>query len=397
MKKTRVLFASYAVKRRRAYLYRMLDGKKELNLFFGNNTTRDLKESFEERLASYVGTDYCVLTPSGMNAVELALNALKKEFERKELLMPAYTCKQLLPLTKKFFPVKLVDLNEKTFNSEKKNFSRQTSKKTGFWNVIHTWGNPVEMEQLMETADKKKVVVIEDCAHSLGSEINGKKTGSFGEVSIFSLRKNLPVMYGGAICTNNARIASNLFEKQKKFVGVKARDLLGLTALFFRKYFKKEVFPYMFHAKTAPNPNKTNYCQLSRLALCIAIESIKKLDFFIEQAEENAKFLKKNLSKNNFFQETHEKAKSNYSRLGIGFKNASNGMIFALKELQKNGFDTGLCYMQDFEENTKNSREKKIFYPHSLYVARTVLPLAIYNLELEDLKKIVEIISRHSL
>ena len=67
--------------------------------------------------------------------------------------------------------------------------------------VIHTFGRPADMDKIREIAGEKPV--IEDCAHSLLSEYKGKKTGTLGTASFFSLAKYISAGEGGMIIVNN--------------------------------------------------------------------------------------------------------------------------------------------------------------------------------------------------
>jgi dTDP-4-amino-4,6-dideoxygalactose transaminase len=71
--------------------------------------------------------------------------------------------------------------------------------------VAHFYGQAAEMEPLLKIAEKHKLKVIEDCAHSCGGEYRGKKVGSLGDIGVFSfaLAKNMPCFGGGMITTNN--------------------------------------------------------------------------------------------------------------------------------------------------------------------------------------------------
>ena len=71
--------------------------------------------------------------------------------------------------------------------------------------VIHTFGRPADMDKIREIAGDKPV--IEDCAHSLLSEYKGKKTGTLGDASFFSLAKYISAGAGGMIILNNNTFA----------------------------------------------------------------------------------------------------------------------------------------------------------------------------------------------
>lgn len=72
--------------------------------------------------------------------------------------------------------------------------------------VIHYFGFPQKMDAIKTLCQKHKLLLIEDCAHALYSKYDGSKyLGEFGDVSIFSLQKSLPICDGGALLVNQTK------------------------------------------------------------------------------------------------------------------------------------------------------------------------------------------------
>jgi dTDP-4-amino-4,6-dideoxygalactose transaminase len=94
----------------------------------------------------------------------------------------------------------LVDLND---------LDKKITEKVKAVLVTHFLGFPQSIEQISQICLKKNVYLIEDCAHALLSTHNGKPLGSYGDVSIFSLLKTLPVPNGGVLVINNQNITYN--------------------------------------------------------------------------------------------------------------------------------------------------------------------------------------------
>jgi dTDP-4-amino-4,6-dideoxygalactose transaminase len=85
--------------------------------------------------------------------------------------------------------------------------------------VTHFLGFPQPLDQIKQICTQKKLLLIEDCAHALLSTHNEKPLGSYGDVSIFSLLKTLPVPNGGLLLINNLNIKYNHYpEKPNLFV-----------------------------------------------------------------------------------------------------------------------------------------------------------------------------------
>jgi perosamine synthetase len=87
-------------------------------------------------------------------------------------------------------------------------YNKKTGKKISACVPMHTFGFPVNLDELVSVCDTWKIPIVEDAAESLGSEYKGKPTGSFGKVGVFSFNGNKIVTCGGggAIVTNDITI-----------------------------------------------------------------------------------------------------------------------------------------------------------------------------------------------
>ena len=86
---------------------------------------------------------------------------------------------------------------------------------------VHLYGMPTKMKEIMEIADKYQIPVIEDAAEALGSSIDGKKCGTFGETGILSFNGNkiITTSGGGAFVSKNVQ-----YVKEATFLATQARD-----------------------------------------------------------------------------------------------------------------------------------------------------------------------------
>ena len=77
---------------------------------------------------------------------------------------------------------------------------------------VHVYGQPVDMETLLSIASEYKLTIIEDAAESLGSFLNSKHTGTFGEIGCLSFNGNKIITTGGggAILTNDDTLAKQI-------------------------------------------------------------------------------------------------------------------------------------------------------------------------------------------
>ena len=68
-----------------------------------------------------------------------------------------------------------------------RDIERRITERTQAISVVHVWGNPVEMDRIMEIANRHKIKVIEDCSHAHGAVYKGKSVGAWGAIGCFSL------------------------------------------------------------------------------------------------------------------------------------------------------------------------------------------------------------------
>jgi dTDP-4-amino-4,6-dideoxygalactose transaminase len=199
--------------------------KKELdNAYFevmsnGDLIDRSQLKKFEADLASFVGTKFAVGLNSGYDALHLSLRALDVK-EGDEVIVPAHTfvatCSAVVNVGAK--PV-LVDVG-KDFNINTDKIEEAITGKTRAIIPVHLSGWMADMPKIMKIAEKYKLKIVEDACQSLGSDINGKFAGAWGDTGCFSFYPfKILGGYGdgGAITTNDEDIA--VFARRMRFNG----------------------------------------------------------------------------------------------------------------------------------------------------------------------------------
>src|SRR3990167_5309314 len=147
---------------------------------------------FSSEAAKFLGVKYAVLTNSVSSAGLLALSALEIP-KRSEVIISAVTFPTIFNIILQcgLVPV-VVDAKVGTYGFDVEDVEKAITSKTRAIIAIHPLGNPVDMPKLMKLVSqyqkvkKQKIYVIEDCCDSWSSTINGKQTGSFGDISISS-------------------------------------------------------------------------------------------------------------------------------------------------------------------------------------------------------------------
>jgi len=165
---------------------------------------------FEKKVADYYEVRESIGVASGTDALHLAIDALGIG-EGDEVITTPFTFFATVEaiLYTGATPV-LVDIEPDTLNIDVNKITANITKRTKAILPVHLFGHPADMEKISQIAKKHRLKVIEDCAQSFGAELNGRKTGSFGDAGCFSFypSKNLGGYGDGGIITlNNPRVA----------------------------------------------------------------------------------------------------------------------------------------------------------------------------------------------
>ena len=170
-------------------------------------------EEFEKTFSKYCGTDYCVGVGNGLDALMLSLKALGIG-EGDEVILPANTyIATALAVTYSGATPVLVDADILTYNINTKLIEKAITGRTKAIIPVHLYGQPCDMDSIMDIARDNNLYVIEDCAQAHGATYKGKKVGSFGDIAAFSFYpgKNLGALGdAGAVVTNNGEIADKV-------------------------------------------------------------------------------------------------------------------------------------------------------------------------------------------
>jgi dTDP-4-amino-4,6-dideoxygalactose transaminase len=170
---------------------------------------------FEQRFAQFIGVQHAIGVSSGRAGLFLGLSALGLEPEA-EILLPSYTF-HIVPQVIRacgYKPV-FIDVDPHTYNLDISLIKKNITSRTQALLVTHIFGQPCDMEPIIEIAQAEGLRIIEDCAHACGARYKGRRVGSFGEFAIFSfgVGKNMPCFGGGMLVTNNAVLAKEVRNK----------------------------------------------------------------------------------------------------------------------------------------------------------------------------------------
>lgn len=227
---------------------------------------------FENAFAKYCGVKHGVAVCNGTVAIHLALKALGIG-KGDEVIIPSFTmiATAYAVCYVGAMPV-FVDADKETWNIDVRQIEAKITSRTKAIIPVHIFGNPCNMDKIIELADKYNLHIIEDAAEAHGAEYKGKKVGSFSSIGCFSFfaNKNLTTGEGGIVVTND----DLLFEQCS--------------------YFKNMCFPVNGPRNYMHNEIGFNY-RMSNLHAAIGLAQVEKADLYRQMRMHNAKLYKEYL------------------------------------------------------------------------------------------------------
>lgn len=179
--------------------------------------------AFEKEMAAYTGAGYASALSAGTAAIHLAVRILgigEGDLVFVPSLTFSATCNPVV--YEKAVPI-FIDSEPDTWNMSpealKKAFETYGAPKAVI--IVHLYGTPAKLDEIMAICEEYKVPLIEDAAESLGSTYGGKQTGTFGKIGIYSFNGNkiITTSGGGMLVSDEEAIT-----KKATFLATQARD-----------------------------------------------------------------------------------------------------------------------------------------------------------------------------
>ncbi len=228
-------------------------------------------KQFEESFSSYIGVKHGIAVCNGTAAIETALYAAGIE-KGDEVIMPTFTIIScaIAVIRLGAIPV-LVDIEPDTWNMDVTQIESKITKSTRAVMPVHIYGHPVDMDPVMEIAEKYNLTVIEDAAEVHGAEYRGEKAGSIGHIAIFSFYANkiINTGEGGMVVTNN------------KVMAERARSYRNLCFKTSRRFYHTEM-GYNF--------------RITNLQAAIGMAQIERIEESVSFKREMGDYYRKKLS-----------------------------------------------------------------------------------------------------
>ncbi len=181
----------------------------DIVLSSGKYTLGPNLEKFESEFADYCGVKHCIGISNGTEALHIALEAMGVD-RGDEVITQAntYVATAFAVNYRGATPV-FVDIEPEYFNMDVKKIEEKITERTKVIIPVHIYGHPVDMEPIMELAQKFNLKVLEDASHAHGATYNDARTGSLGDAGAFSFYPSKILgAYGdaGGIVTNDDQL-----------------------------------------------------------------------------------------------------------------------------------------------------------------------------------------------
>ena len=318
-------------------------------------------EKFEQSLADYHDSKYCVVFNSGTSAGHAALLSLNLK-PSSEIIVPSFTfiATANWPLMVGAKPI-FSEIEEETLGMDPSHLDSIISKKTEVLMPIHYGGMPCKIIEIKKFAEQHKLTLIEDSAESIGSTIGNKKTGSFGDMSILSFAGNkvLTTGEGGAVIVNSKK----LYEKLKLI-----------------RSHGRQINSNYFQTNEVPNYISLGYnWRMSSMTAALGISQLSKLDKLISKRKKNAQYLSSKLNK-------HSKVilPFNYKNHKSIFQLFSIRVIDNLRDdliefLTSKGIMSKIFFEPVHLTQFYSKNKKKISLPTTEKISQQILTLPMYT------------------
>lgn len=280
----------------------------------------------EKEFAKYMNKPDAISFASGRVGFYAILEALGIQKD-DEIILQAFTTVALPNVIKSFGAIPIfVDIEKETFNIDPNKIEERITPNTKAIIIQHTFGNPAEVEEIASIAKKYELSLIEDCAHSLGAEYKGTKTGNFSDAAFFSFGRDKVVssVSGGMVIAQSKELAEKIRKIQNKmqFPGKReiAKNLLHpiitMPALFTYNLFS--LGKIIMFAVTKMKVLNRAYSEVEKdgqfdaegqkkmpnsLAR-IALNQMSYIEEFNQHRIEIAEYYEKNIKKSDFYKQS---------------------------------------------------------------------------------------------
>jgi perosamine synthetase len=169
-------------------------------------------EEFEASVSSYVGQPFGIAVSSGTAGLHLCIRALGIG-SGDEVIVPSFTfiAAANAILYEGATPV-FVDIDHQSLNLDPVRVEEAITTRTRAIIVVHTFGVPAAMDDLLDIAARHHLRIIEDACEAIGAEYDGRRVGAFGDAAVFAFypNKQITTGEGGMVVTRDQHLATEI-------------------------------------------------------------------------------------------------------------------------------------------------------------------------------------------
>lgn len=171
-------------------------------------------KKFEQDLTKYLGVEDIFVTMSCAHALDISAMLIEVE-KGDEVIMPSHTyCASALAFARRGATIKWADINPESLTISLESIKKLVTSKTKLVVVTHLYGLLCpEIQEISNFCKNNSIILIEDCAQSLGAKFKDKHCGTFGDIGCYSFhaQKNLTTLgEGGAITVKDKDLSKKI-------------------------------------------------------------------------------------------------------------------------------------------------------------------------------------------
>jgi len=180
-------------------------------------------KKFEEAFAAYCGSEFGLGVTSATAGLELAVIAAQVGPGDEVITTSISWISTANAAAAQGASIVFADVNPRTLNLDPASVAEKITDRTKAIIVVHLYGQCCDMDPIMAAARERGILVIEDCAHAAGGEYKGRRSGTLGDIGVFSFhqQKNMVTLGEGGMITTSRK---DLYERMLSF-----RSLCCLT------------------------------------------------------------------------------------------------------------------------------------------------------------------------
>jgi CDP-6-deoxy-D-xylo-4-hexulose-3-dehydrase len=256
----------------------------------GQFTMGENVRRFEEAFAARFGVKHALMVSSGSTANLVGIAALFHTKERPlkrgdEVIVPPISwATTYYPLQQHGLRLRFLDVELETLNMDVSRLEQALTPRTRMVVAVSILGNPCALDRMRAFCDRHGLILFEDNCESLGASLNGRLTGTFGDIGTFSTfySHHISTMEGGVLVTGNTELYH--LARSMRAHGW-TRDLPENTKI----YDKRDEDFFEAYRFILPGYN----ARPLELAGAVGVEQLKKLDTMLEARRRNAALFQK--------------------------------------------------------------------------------------------------------